>query len=259
MALSRFRWWSSPSTMPTRWTPACARWTGPRRSWCWIRARPMRQWRSPSVTARGCTRSRSTGYGPQKQRAIDMARHRLDPQPGCRRNPLAGHAPGHRAGAAAPWVRGIPPASTRAHVLDRATSPQLAQCAPAPVRSPSRQHERCGGACGGGSGRTGKTLHQADFVNAGDADIATRVDKINRYSSGMVAHKLRRASAFHRLADGLLSAGFLPAPVHRQALFPQWLGRLHRQRDRRVLRLPQVREIARGAAKPRVGLMSLRP
>ena len=41
-----------------------------------------------------------------------------------------------------------------------------------------------------------RTLHRADFVNTGDADIATRVDKINRYSSGMVAHKLRRRQRF---------------------------------------------------------------
>ncbi|MDI3263242.1 MAG: glycosyltransferase family 2 protein [Fulvimonas sp.] len=41
-----------------------------------------------------------------------------------------------------------------------------------------------------------KTLRAADFVNAGDADIASRVEKINRYSSGLVAHKLRRGQRF---------------------------------------------------------------
>ncbi len=41
-----------------------------------------------------------------------------------------------------------------------------------------------------------QTLARADFVNDGDADIATRVDKINRYSSGMVAHKLARGQRF---------------------------------------------------------------
>lgn len=40
------------------------------------------------------------------------------------------------------------------------------------------------------------TLHEADFVNFGDSDIATRVDKINRYTSGMVAHKLRKRQRF---------------------------------------------------------------
>jgi len=41
-----------------------------------------------------------------------------------------------------------------------------------------------------------KTLRRADFVNDGDGDIATRVDKINRYSSGLVANKLRRRQRF---------------------------------------------------------------
>ena len=41
-----------------------------------------------------------------------------------------------------------------------------------------------------------KTLRRADFVNDGDGDIATRIDKINRYSSGMVAHKLRRRQRY---------------------------------------------------------------
>ncbi len=41
-----------------------------------------------------------------------------------------------------------------------------------------------------------RTLWGADFVNNGDGDIATRVEKINRYSSGMVAHKLRRRQRF---------------------------------------------------------------
>lgn len=41
-----------------------------------------------------------------------------------------------------------------------------------------------------------KTLRRADFVNDGDGDIATRVEKINRYTSGMVAHKLRKQQHF---------------------------------------------------------------
>ena len=41
-----------------------------------------------------------------------------------------------------------------------------------------------------------ETLWRADFVNDGDADIAARVDKVNRYSSGMVAHKLARGQRF---------------------------------------------------------------
>ena len=41
-----------------------------------------------------------------------------------------------------------------------------------------------------------KTLWRADFVNDGDGDIATRVEKINRYTTGMVAHKLRKRQRF---------------------------------------------------------------
>ena len=41
-----------------------------------------------------------------------------------------------------------------------------------------------------------KTLHKADFVNNGDGDIATRVEKINRYTTGMVAYKLRKRQRF---------------------------------------------------------------
>jgi len=41
-----------------------------------------------------------------------------------------------------------------------------------------------------------RTLGRADFVNDGDADIAARIEKINRYSSGMVAHKLARGQRF---------------------------------------------------------------
>ncbi len=40
------------------------------------------------------------------------------------------------------------------------------------------------------------TLRRADFVNNGDSDIATRVEKINRYTTGMVAHKLRKRQRF---------------------------------------------------------------
>ncbi|TAN05970.1 MAG: glycosyltransferase family 2 protein [Rhodanobacteraceae bacterium] len=41
-----------------------------------------------------------------------------------------------------------------------------------------------------------QTLVRADFVNMGDDDIAARVAKINRYSSGMVADKLARKQRF---------------------------------------------------------------
>lgn len=41
-----------------------------------------------------------------------------------------------------------------------------------------------------------KTLQRADFINNGDGDIATRVEKINRYTTGMVAYKLRKQQRF---------------------------------------------------------------
>jgi hypothetical protein len=41
-----------------------------------------------------------------------------------------------------------------------------------------------------------KTLRRADFVNDGDSDIAARVEKINRYTTGMVAYKLRKRQRF---------------------------------------------------------------
>ena len=41
-----------------------------------------------------------------------------------------------------------------------------------------------------------KTLWRADFINDSDPDIADRVSRINRYSSALVAHKLRRRQRF---------------------------------------------------------------
>jgi len=41
-----------------------------------------------------------------------------------------------------------------------------------------------------------KTLYRADFINNGDVDIATRMEKINRYTTAMVAHKLRKQQRF---------------------------------------------------------------
>ena len=63
-----------------------------------------------------------------------------------------------------------------------------------------------------------RTLHAADFVNDGDADIASRVDKINRYSSGMVAHKLRRGQRF----TGLRMLFYPPLFFWRQYLLKRY-------------------------------------
>jgi hypothetical protein len=64
-----------------------------------------------------------------------------------------------------------------------------------------------------------RTLWRADFINDGDADIAARVDKINRYSSGMVAHKLARGQRF-AAARMLL---YPPVFFVRQYVFKRYL------------------------------------
>lgn len=63
-----------------------------------------------------------------------------------------------------------------------------------------------------------QTLHRADFVNEGDADIAARVEKINRYSSGLVANKLRRGQRF----TGLRMVFWPPLFFLRQYLFKRY-------------------------------------
>lgn len=63
-----------------------------------------------------------------------------------------------------------------------------------------------------------KTLWRADFVNDGDADIATRVDKINRYSSGLVVNKLRRRQRF----TGLRMVVYPPVFFLRQYVFKRY-------------------------------------
>lgn len=63
-----------------------------------------------------------------------------------------------------------------------------------------------------------RTLHRADFINDGDADIATRVEKINRYSSGLVANKLRRRQRF----TGLRMVLYPPVFFLRQYLFKRY-------------------------------------
>lgn len=63
-----------------------------------------------------------------------------------------------------------------------------------------------------------KTLHRADFVNDGDGDIATRVEKINRYTTGMVANKLRRRQRF----TGLRMVFYPPVFFLRQYIFKRY-------------------------------------
>ena len=63
-----------------------------------------------------------------------------------------------------------------------------------------------------------KTLRGADFVNDGDGDIAARVGKINRYSSGMVAHKLGKGQRF----SGAMMLLYPPIFFLRQYLFKRY-------------------------------------
>lgn len=63
-----------------------------------------------------------------------------------------------------------------------------------------------------------KTLWRADFVNDSDPDIASRIDRINRYSSALVAHKLRRRQRF----TGLRMVLYPPVFFLRQYLFKRY-------------------------------------
>ena len=82
----------------------------------------------------------------------------------------------------------------------------------------------------------------APFRHYGEPRLADRVDKVNRYSSGLVVHKHRRGVARARRAHPAAAHARLPQALHRQALLPQRLGRLSRRAHAGVLRLPQVRE-----------------
>jgi glycosyltransferase involved in cell wall biosynthesis len=63
-----------------------------------------------------------------------------------------------------------------------------------------------------------ETLKRADFVNMGDDDIAARVAKVNRYSSGMVADKLARRQRF----SGPMMLVYPPIFFVRQYVFKRY-------------------------------------
>lgn len=63
-----------------------------------------------------------------------------------------------------------------------------------------------------------KTLRRADFVNDGDGDIAARVDKVNRYSSGLVVDKLSKGQRW----SGLMMIVYPPIFFLRQYLFKRY-------------------------------------
>lgn len=157
-------------------------------------------------------------YGPQKQRAIDMATHdwvlSLDADeilsPGSREViERALVAPGH-AGFRLPrrermfWTvqHRLSHRNRHLRLFDRRRGSMNAVPvhASVEVRGPV------------------KTLWRADFINAGDADIHTRVEKINRYSSDMVADKLRRGQGF----TGVRMVLYPPVFFVRQYLFKRY-------------------------------------
>jgi glycosyltransferase involved in cell wall biosynthesis len=157
-------------------------------------------------------------YGPQKQRAIDLARHdwilNLDADeilsPGTRgvieralENPqVAGYRLPRRErmfwGVQHPWSHrnGHLRLFDRRHGRMNTVPVHAAVEVDGPV----------------------ETLKRADFVNMGDDDIAARVAKINRYSSGMVADKLARRQRF----SGPMMLVYPPIFFVRQYLFKRY-------------------------------------
>ena len=63
-----------------------------------------------------------------------------------------------------------------------------------------------------------KILRRVDFINDSDPDIASRIERINRYSSALVAHKLRRRQRF----TGLRMVLYPPVFFLRQYLFKRY-------------------------------------
>lgn len=63
-----------------------------------------------------------------------------------------------------------------------------------------------------------RTLHGIDFVHHGEPDIRTKVEKINAYSSGLVADKLRRGQRFL----GVRMLFYPPVFFLRQYLFKRY-------------------------------------
>ncbi len=63
-----------------------------------------------------------------------------------------------------------------------------------------------------------RTLRGADFVHFGEPDIETKVAKINAYSSGLVADKLRRRQRFL----GVRMLFYPPVFFVRQYLFKRY-------------------------------------
>lgn len=157
-------------------------------------------------------------YGPQKQRAIDMASHdwilNLDADeilsPGTREVILRALEHPRAAGFRLPrrermfWSVQHPWSHRNAHLrlFDRRRGRMNAVPVHAAVEVDGPV----------------VTLHHADFVNTGDDDIAARVEKINRYSTGLVADKVARGQRF----SGPMMLVYPPIFFVRQYVFKRY-------------------------------------
>ncbi|NII12294.1 glycosyltransferase family 2 protein [Oleiagrimonas sp. C23AA] len=157
-------------------------------------------------------------FGPQKQRAIDMARHdwvlNLDADevlsPGTRQvieqALVAPRVAGFRLPRRERMFWGVQHRLSHRNGHLRLFDRRRARMNATPVHAAVEA--------------TGpvRTLWWADFVNDGDADIETRVEKINRYSSGLVVDKLRRRQRF----TGLRMVFYPPVFFLRQYLIKRY-------------------------------------
>lgn len=164
-------------------------------------------------------------YGPQKQRAIDMAKHHwvlnLDADeilsPGTRevieQALVRPDAAGYRLPRRERMFWTIPHRWSRRNATLRLFDRRRGRMNDVEVHAAIEVDGRV------------RTLHKADFVNDGDADIASRVDKINRYSSGLVANKLRRGQRFTRTRMVLYPpVFFLRQYVGKRYFLNGWAG-----------------------------------
>jgi glycosyltransferase involved in cell wall biosynthesis len=157
-------------------------------------------------------------YGPQKQRAIDMASHdwilNLDADeilsPGTRevieRALTAPRVAGYRLPRRERmfWTVQHPWSHRNAHLrlFDRRHGRMNAVPVHAAVEVDGPV----------------QTLKHADFINTGDDDIAARVEKVNRYSTGLVVDKLRRGQRF----SGPMMLVYPPIFFIRQYVFKRY-------------------------------------
>jgi hypothetical protein len=88
----------------------------------------------------------------------------------------------------------------------------------------------------------------AEFRHYGEPELAVRVDKINRYSSGLVAHKRASPPACPACACCCILVGLLPL-LRAQALLPQRLGGYFAARSMAFYAFLKYAKRARGGAQ----------